>query len=354
MIGKTKKRKGLPADFCSSFCLQSALLLEAGMTLEYGMDVLCRQDQTEEEERAGVYQAVARGLESCGTLYEALKQQGEFPGYLVEMVGIGEKTGHLEETLRSLSEHYEREFELRNTVIHAVKYPLTLCAMLFIIVLVLILKVLPIFSNVLGGMGIDMRQSGNPLMRAGTVISYGVMVLLGLVIELMLVGALLWHTPLKPRLQAFLQKLLPPYGDFRKKETAARAASALSMMLSGGFPLEEALHLACRALEDEDAKKQLEALAEKLESGMTFADAVAENKLFDPLSIRLLQLGAASGQDDRMMKRVADTYEKQVEDTAEKWICRIEPALTALLAVVIGAILLSVMLPMMGLLSGML
>ena len=98
----------------------------------------------------------------------------------------------------------------------------------------------------------------------------------------------------------------------------------------------------------------MQGIRRDLDNGAAFADAVSNSKLFDPLHDRMIRMGVAAGREDQVMSKIAGIYEEQVESGIAQLVAIIEPTLIALLAVVIGAVLLSVMLPMAGILSSML
>ena len=126
------------------------------------------------------------------------------------------------------------------------------------------------------------------------------------------------------------------------------------MMLSSGFPTGEAFRLMPSILTDEEAAKKVIGIRSDLDSGAAFADAVSASKLFDGLHDRMIRIGVAAGREDQVMAKIAALYEEQGEDDIARLVSILEPTLIALLSVVIGAILLSVMLPMAGILSSML
>ena len=100
--------------------------------------------------------------------------------------------------------------------------------------------------------------------------------------------------------------------------------------------------------------EKVKGIQKDLEAGEGFADAMSRSKLFDGLHDRMIRMGVAAGREDQVMAKIADLYEEQVEEGIARLVAIIEPTLIALLAVVIGAVLLSVMLPMAGILSSML
>jgi type IV pilus assembly protein PilC len=336
----------------SSFCAQVALMLGAGMALYNGLETL--SESSREDANADLYAGVSVGMIETGSLYEALKRDARWPKYLVEMTAIGERTGHLQEVMTGLSEYYERESRIRQAIIGAITYPLVLGVMLLLIVLLMILRVLPVFQRVLGSLGVAMTASGNLMMRIGANAGWIVLVLVGLVMLAVLACVLLMRTRLRDEMLAFLRRAFPPLRRVTRRLASSRVASVLSMMLSGGFPLEEALEMVPSVLNDRMAAKEIGTVRDKLAGGASFADALCASKLFDPLHSGMIRMGITAGREDQVMEKIAHVYEEQVEDGIANLISVIEPSLVAMLTLVIGAILLSVMLPMAGIISSIL
>lgn len=348
---KEQKNKQLSAAELSNFCGQVALILEAGLPLYDGMETLAKADST--SANAAAYEAASRGVTETGSLYEALRRDGVWPEYLVEMIGIGERSGQLEKVMRGLETYYAREDRIRTSVSSAVTYPLVLGAMLVVIVLILLWRVLPVFRRVLGSMGVGLNESGSAMMRIGAVVGWIVLVLVALAVIAVLVGIILVKSGKGDQLLAFLRRTFPAIGQLSRKLSASRVASVLSMMLSGGFPTDEALEMTAAVLSDREAAKKVANIRESLANGEGFADAVSREDLFDDLHESMLRMGSATGREDQVLAKLSELYEEQAEDQIVRLISVNEPTLVAVLAVVIGAVLLSVVLPMAGILTSL-
>ena len=333
----------------SRFCDQIAMMLRAGMPLETGLQVLAEK---KDDKDAAVFAAMYARMCETGSLYQVMQENPVFPPYLVEMTGIGEKTGHLEDVMQGMTAYYERESRMKDALRNAVAYPLVLGGMLFAIVLILLWKVLPVFRRVLSGMGVS--DAGGGLMQLGATIGWVVLGLVGLVLLAVLLCLVLMKTPLKDKVTALVRRVLPALGNLSMRISASRVASVLSMMLSSGFIMEDALNTVPRVLDDKGAVEKIEAIGEKINQGENFSDAVAASGLFDVMHTRLLQTGVMTGSEDVVMEKIAKTYEEETETTIAGIIAIIEPTVVALLSVVIGAVLLSVMLPMAGILTSLL
>ena len=327
------KDHGLTPIELSSFCSEIALMLGAGMPLYAGMEAL--EKTYEDDAHAALYRGVSETLTQTGSLRDALESAHAFPTYLVEMCGVGERTGHLEDVMQGLSVYYERESRIRQAVRSAVTYPLVLAVMMVLILLVLILKVMPVFRTVLGSMGVTMTETGSVMMSVGTALGWVVLALV-LVFVLAALACVLLLRRLSMRL------------------ASARAASVLAMMLSSGFPLEQALEMVPLVLPDEEAAGEIAQIRGKMGEGVSFSDALTGSRLFDEIHRQMLRMGIAAGREDQVMAKIASTYEQQVEEGISDLVSIIEPTMVAALSIVIGAVLMSVMMPMAGIISSIL
>ena len=297
-----KKKRIMSSEELSSFCDQIALMLSSGMTLRDGIEMLA-EDEMKGNDKVHPYTNLYKVVDETGSLYVAMKEnEEEWPSYMIEMVDIGEQTGRLEDIMKSLSTYYQREGRIRSAAVSAITYPLILGVMLVIIIGVLLWRVLPIFRRVLASLGVDATGSGSVLMKIG---SWAGWIVLGL-------------------------------------------------MLQSGFPMENALQMAPAALADQESIDKVNFIRNEMkDKDLTFQEALSESGLFADFYNRMVKVGAASGHEPQVMEKIAEIYEQQVEDGLDHLISIVEPTLVALLSIVIGAILLSVMLPMAGVLSSM-
>ena len=346
------KDHGLTPIELSSFCSEIALMLGAGMPLYAGMEAL--EKTYEDDAHAALYRGVSETLTQTGSLRDALESAHVFPTYLVEMCGVGERTGHLGDVMRGLSVYYERESRIRQAVRSAVTYPLVLAVMMVLILLVLILKVMPVFRTVLGSMGVTMTETGSVMMSVGTALGWVVLALVLVFVLAALVCVLLLRSKKRDRALAALKKAFPPLRRLSMRLASSRAASVLAMMLSSGFPLEQALEMVPLVLPDEEAAGEIAQIREKMGEGVSFSDALTGSRLFDEIHRQMLRMGIAAGREDQVMAKIAETYEQQAEEGISDLVSIIEPTMVAALSIVIGAVLLSVMMPMAGIISSIL
>ena len=343
--------KTLPAAELSIFCGQVAMFLEAGMPIYEGIRTMC--ENSGESEYADVYTQLNERVEQNGSLYSSLTPDPRWPAYLTEMVGIGERAGKLEQVMRSLSVTYEREDRVREAARSVVAYPLTLGIMLAAVIAIMLWKVVPIFRRVLGSMGLASGGAAESLSHAGTVIGVIVLCVVGLALLLTLLMAIMFKTGRRETVLHCLNATFPPVRRLNENLNAGRIASVLALLLSGGFSAEEALMLAKTVTDGREAADKTQKILDSLREGKDMASSIESSGLLDPLYMRMFKTASAAGREAETMEKIAAGYEERVEASMRRLISIIEPTLVAILSAIVGGVLLAVMLPMAGILTGL-
>lgn len=343
---KVRTSGRIPAKETSIFCAQAALLLQAGIPLSDGLPTL-----TEEGTPAGqdLLRLIASTVSETGSLYEGVSAAGVFPSYMVQMIRIGEAVGKLEDVLSALSRFYEREDKLRTAVRSAVLYPMILIVLMAAVVAILVAAVLPVFSQVLEGLGGEVSGSG--MLSLGNTIGTCALVIVAVLLVVMVVLLVVSLTTGGRERLVRLSARLPLLRGVYRRISSGRFASVMSMMLSSGYNLEEALELAQGVVADAMVKKKIMECREQVNAGVSFADALIRLDLFSGLYARLIQTGEKAGRLDDVMQNLAARYEEEIDDSLSSLVSVIEPTLVIILSVLIGGILLSVMLPLISIMS---
>ncbi|MCI8418525.1 MAG: type II secretion system F family protein [Lachnospiraceae bacterium] len=347
---KQTRGKSLPAAEVSLFCQQTAMLLKAGIPLYDGMEVLYRSYQdTEYKESFG---KIYEGVKDGGSLYEGIKEAGFFPTYMIHMVQVGEMAGKLDDVLEALGGYYERESRLQGAIRNAVAYPLVLVVLMSVVIGVLVLRVLPIFTEVFQSLGTDLSGTEAAILSGGVTLGKVVLVLAAMILLGALFLFVLWRVGGREKLLKAGQ-ILRPVRRLLDKQAAQRFADVTALALRSGYSLGQALELIPELLPDvRNAHKALQCKAVLEETG-DFAAAVEQAGIFPPLYEKMIRVGAETGQTDRVMERIAEIHETEVQEGIQRLVSWIEPALVAVLTLIIGGILLSVMLPLVSIMMSL-
>lgn len=334
----------------SVFFRETALLQKAGITPAQAIAGLL-EDTGEDPV---LLQLKAR-LDDGARFYEALEATRVFPDYVTGMVRIGEEAGALDTVLTSLADHYEREEEIKESIKSAVLYPCLMIAMMLIVVFVLVTRVLPIFSLVFAQLGTGMSGISAALLHAGQVLNRYSIVLLVLLVLLIALFLYLYATdPGRQKAAAFLEHF-GPTRPIRRDIASGRFADALSLMFKSGIPLnEETMEMARTLVGHKEMAKDITRFHRYVEEdALSIPEALKKAGIFSGLYSSLMSASFQAGEQDTVMEQIAARYEADTDQKIYRLIGTIEPTLVILLSVIVGLILLSVILPLIGVMSNL-
>lgn len=331
------------------FCRSLTLQLQAGIGLADGIYLLA-EDETGWKQ--GSFRRMAAGLDGGMTLSNAMKEAACLPEYVCTMVQIGQQTGKLEQTLRSLGDYYEQQSRQKRQIRQALAYPGLVFVLMLVVVTVLLVKVLPVFDSVYGSLGSRLTGIAAGLLQLGRILETAMPVLLAVLGAVLLFAVLYWKVAaFREYVNGWFRKRFGDRGIGRKFNNA-RFAQALAMGLSSGLALEESLGLAENLMRSIPAAAiRCRECAQQLEAGTGLAEAMRMAQLLPPSESRLLSVGLRSGNGDQIMEEIARRLSRQAEDAVEDAVSKIEPALVLIASLLVGVILLSVMLPLMNIMS---
>ena len=333
----------------SALCLELALLLRAGVGVGDGLALMAEESGAD---RRPMLESMAVLVDDGASLSQALRESGVFPAYVCGLVEVGERSGRTEEALTSLSAYYDGRVRLDRRVRGALLYPAVLLVLMLAVIAVLLVKVLPIFDGVYASLGGRLTGVAGGLLALGRgmdAVMPVLCVVLGLVV--ILLAAFAAVGPFRAWVLAQWRRRRGDRGISRKMNTA-QMAQALAMGLRSGLPVEEALTLAAGLVEDvPGARARCLDCRDRLERGEALGTAMKQSGLLPAASCRLLELGSRGGAGDAAMDRIASGLAEESEAALDEKVSRVEPALVLVCSVLVGLILLSVMLPLMDIMT---
>ena len=345
-----KVHQTLDAQALCVLCEQLLLLVQAGMPLHEGVDALCAEYDGTPFQQA--FAQMNAQMKDGKTLADAMDAAGIFPSWMAGMVRAGEQSGEMERMLRELAAYFARAHQLRCAVADAVRYPLTLMAIMLLVLLALIFYVLPVFSQAFGTLGQADGWGAGMLLVSKRV---GLTLLALMVILMGLAAALYTARPgsRREKLRAWLLGRLPALARLQTMMAAQKFASVMGMLLASGFPMETAMEILPDVYDSPEEKQRIRRCASQLLEGETFSAAVGNMRIFESLYLRILHVGFAGGQMDAAFSKVAQLLSDEIDVRLARMVSRIEPALVIFLGTMIGALLLCVLSPLGGVLGTM-
>ncbi len=341
------KKRGMNAREVGQFTQQLATLLGAGLPLDRSLHVLL--DLAENDRIKQTVTAVRDHVREGGSLSDALEaQHGSFSRFFINMVRAGEIGGSLDVTLDRLAEYLERAKDLKDSVVSAMIYPIMLMLLAGGSLVLLLVYVIPQFTPIFEELGGDLPMITKIVLAAGGVLQNFWWGLIGLTFIAVTMFRRMLADPEK-RLRWDTRVLgMRWVGDLVAKMEIARLTRTLGTLLSNGVPLLSALSIARNVMTNSLLRKNVEETTEEVKTGGSLAHNLAESGHFPKLALQMVAVGEETGQLDIMLLKVADTYDKEVRNTIDRLLEVFTPVITLLMALMIGTIVMSVLMAIMG------
>jgi general secretion pathway protein F len=339
--------KNVSRDQLLAFTRELATLLHAGMTLDRALEVLIGLAATPAV--AALLQGVRDDVRGGKALSQALDARRDvFSRFYISIVRAGEAGGALGVVLQRLAETMERNKELRDTVKSALIYPTILVCVAVLSVILLLSWVVPQFEQTFAQAGKALPLPTQVVIFVGKFLKEWWWALLAVAVL-----AIAWfrrrgNVPairLKRDSRLLRTALL---GDLIAKIEVARFARTLATLLANGVTLLAGLSIVKETMTNMVLSGALEGVIAKLREGKGFGRPLAETNLYPRLAIQMILVGEESGRLEEMLARVADVYDREVQVAVKRFLAILEPALILGLAVLIGGIVLSILLGVLG------
>lgn len=334
----------------ADLCRELALLLHSGITAADALYMMAEEEKN--AELHSVLRIMAEHADGANYLHQAFDQAGCFPAYVIGLLRVGEEVGRTEETLSALANYYEKREKTRRQIVSSLTYPAILLMLMLVVILVLLSKVLPVFNEIYMSLGGQLGGMAGALLLVGQFLKR-IMPLLCVLLALAFAGAflLLWHRGLRSRVLGLWKSRWGDKGIARRMNNA-KFAQALAMAFGSGMVLEDAVEMAAQLLRDcPQAAERCRRCREELLDGAELSKALGSNGLMDSSACRMLSLALRSGSGDSVMEELALRMEDEASWALEKAVARLEPALVLITSLLVGIILLSVMLPLMNIMT---
>lgn len=332
------------------FCNQMAMILELGFSLNQGVTMV--YEEMDDKNIKGVLQEVAKYLDEQVSFSEAIDLTKAFDDYMVNLVKVGETSGNLDDVMQSLSEYYARIDDITNKLKQALTYPIILIIMMVVVVGIIVFKVLPIFKDVLNGLGSDLSSYANSFMEFGQIFSLICFAVLLVLVIVIIAGYLYQRITHVNVLSNVVQKSFLT----RKLSRALNKAQityALSLFISSGYDLQEAMKFVPKLVDDKQLRANLEKCNEDLINGDSFVEVIKKYQIYQGMQLNMIQVGFKTGQVDIIMKQLSNSFQEEVSRAIDQFLNIIEPTIVTLLSLVVGIVLMSVMLPLISIMSSL-
>ena len=350
-----KKKGGLFLGGVSSkdivtFTTQLSTLQDAGLPIVRSLKIL------EEQQKPGRFkdqlEEVSSEVEQGSTLSEAMaKYPKSFDKLYISMVKAGEAGGVLDVILRRLAGFMEKSQKLRKQVKGALIYPAAVITVAILILVVIMLFVVPAFEKMFADIGQALPAPTQLLLNTSQAIqTYWYLIPL-IPIFLMFIMKMIARTEAGERWLDAFKLRMPVFGNIIKKSSVARFCRTLGTLIASGVPILEALRIVKDAVGNVIISNAIEDVHGSIREGDTIADPLRASGIFDELLVNMIDVGEETGELDKMLMKIADNYEADVDVAVEGMSSLLEPLLIVGMGLVVGFIVISLFLPLVSIIK---
>ncbi|MCK4851334.1 MAG: type II secretion system F family protein, partial [Phycisphaerae bacterium] len=336
----------------TQFTRQLSTLIDAGLPILRCLTIL------EQQQKPGILRVTLRGVredvEGGASLSEAMGRHPKaFDRLYVNMVAAGETGGVLDTILSRLADFLEKAQWLRRRVIGAMIYPIAVITVAALIVTGIMVWVIPKFEAIFEGMGTDMPKITQILLgMSNWFAGGGWLVVLFAPLGVFILSRILRLSRGGRMLTDKIKLRIPLIGKILSKTAVARFTRTLGTLIEAGVPILEALNITRNTSGNEVFARAIGEVHDSVREGETFADPLRNSKVCDPIVVNMVDVGEETGDLDKMLLKVADNYDEEVDATVAALVSVMEPVMVIVLGVIVGFIVLGIFMPMPAMIEG--
>ena len=342
-LSRPSWRSPIPLKDLMTLTQQLATLVDSGLTLDDGLSTLVKLSET--EKTRSVLADIRKQVHAGSSFADALAEHPKvFSKLYVNMIRAGEAGGILGEALTRLALFMEKSVELKNSIRSAMVYPAILTLVGGSAVIVLITFVIPQFSKLFEEMGASLPLPTQIMLGLSSlIINYWPAIILGFIGFAAAFNLYLRTNNGRLKWDGMLLKL-PLFGPLIQKIEVSRFSLTLATLLKSGVPILQAMGIVRSILINRVISDSIIVIQQALKKGQGLSGPLQKAGVFPPMAVHMITVGETSGALDKMLTKVSNTYDKEVDQSIKQVISLIEPMMILFMAVVIGFIVVSMLL----------
>jgi len=338
----------------TQFTRQLSTLQDAGLPILRSLNIL------HEQQRPGALKNVLRGvgedIEGGATLSEACSRYPKaFNRLYVNMVAAGETGGVLDVILQRLADFMEKAQKLKRRIIGAMVYPIVVICFALAIVSGIMIKVIPKFKEIFEDFGTELPGVTIALIAISDWFISGtppgwVVILFGPVVAILLFKLIRSSKGGRFATDVIALKL-PLFGGLVQKSSVARFTRTLGTLISAGVPILEAINITRETSGNEVYSRAMQRVHDSIREGETFATPLRASKVCDGLVVNMVDVGEETGELDKMLLKVADNYDEEIDVAVASLVSLLEPVMVVFLGGIVGFIVIALFMPLVKLIE---
>ena len=340
--GKKVKDKDLAV-----FCKQFSAVLNAGVTIISALEMMSEQLENKTLKRA--LQEAQAYVQKGGTLADAFKLNPKvFPPIMINMTAAGEMSGNLEICFDRLTTHFETANALHSKVKGAVTYPIVILIVVVAVVAVLLVGVIPQFSQMFDDLGSELPAATQMLVNLSNFLQHKWYILVIIVAAIVFGLKAFGKTEPGSLMYAKIGIKFPLFGNLTIKSAAATFSRTMATLMASGISLIDAVEQVAKMINNRIIREALLDAKTQIAKGVPLYKPLRDCGIFPPMLPQMTKIGEETGNIEDMMDKVADYYEMEVNDATDALTAAMEPLIIVIMGVVVGGIVMAIYSPMLS------
>lgn len=340
--GKKVKDKDLAV-----FCKQFSAVLNAGVTIISALEMMSEQLENKTLKRA--LQEAQSYVQKGGTLADAFKLNPKvFPPIMINMTAAGEMSGNLEICFDRLTTHFETANALHSKVKGAVTYPIVILIVVVAVVAVLLVGVIPQFSQMFDDLGSELPAATQMLVNLSNFLQHKCYILVIIVAAIVFGLKAFGKTEPGSLMYAKIGIKFPLFGNLTIKSAAATFSRTMATLMASGISLIDAVEQVAKMINNRIIREALLDAKTQIAKGVPLSKPLRDCGIFPPMLPQMTKIGEETGNIEDMMDKVADYYEMEVNDATDALTAAMEPLIIVIMGVVVGGIVMAIYSPMLS------
>ncbi len=343
----TSVHGSIPAKDLYLMCSQMGIMLDAGVGVVKGLDVLCQQSASNKLRNVllSVMEDVKKGI----SFHQALANQGgAFPFYLISSVESGEQSGTLDRVMLRMADYFERQYKNNAKVRSALTYPVLLGVLCIVVVALMLTFIVPKFVAMYQTSGQPLPPATQALLSMSDFLTHYWYAVLAVAAGIVIVIYLLKSGASTKAGWDTMMLHFPGIGKMKQTILAARFAHTFSMLISSGLTIISALETVAKVLDNGCMTNYISTMIEDVKMGMPLSESIKKFDVFPPMFKSMIAIGEESGEIDLLLQKAAAYYDTEADRATKKLVSLIEPIMLVVMAVIIGFIVIALIVPIYG------
>ena len=334
----------------SAFCESMAMMVQSGIQTDEAISLLASSHAKNGGVLETALETMRDQVEQGYGLAYAMKESGIFPKYALQMVEAGESSGRLEDILFRLARYYAEQKTITDKLRNAVTYPAAMLVLIICVLVVMVTMVLPSFTDVYNKLTGSVTASSYGYVRWAYAFCWIALAAMILIAGALIAGLILWQGKHRPLVEKILYKI-PICSSILTSMGMFRFTSALTTFIASGEMQDEAVLNSIPMTDCEPVEARVKKCVLRMEEGHSIAQAAYDEELFEPVYGRMLLAGERSGNMENVLGRLTTLLEEHCTTQVDRLVGIVDPLLSGILMITVGLSLLSVMLPLIGMMN---